>query len=243
MLLVEDIAVNQLLARTLLEADGHSVDVVSSGEDAIVAIQRESYDVVLMDVQMPGMGGVAATKAIRALPEVGGLPIIAMTANVLSDQVRGFRESGMDDHIGKPIDRADLRATIARWLDRRCASPAKTAHTGFDEGTFGAISGLLGPDKTIDVLRKFRFELETRFEAGLAAPERRDAFRRDAHVVTSVAGMIGFTALAQQCASIIMLTDDEVESFEERATAVLLAKREALATLTSLGALDIVRAA
>ena len=79
-------------------------------------MQAKPYDLVLIDVQMPGMGGVAATRAIRALPETRQLPIIAMTANVLAEQVTEFRDAGMDDHVGKPIIRKQLQATLARWL-------------------------------------------------------------------------------------------------------------------------------
>ena len=164
LLLVEDIEVNQLLARTILEADGHSVDVVASGEAAIEAVSARAYDIVLMDVQMPGMGGIAATRAIRTLPGKAALPIVAMTANVLPEQVREFREAGMDDHVGKPINRAELRATLARWLDARtvCASESAPPPPTFDAATFEAIADLLGPDKTAETLVKFLREIEGR---------------------------------------------------------------------------------
>ncbi len=116
LLLVEDIEVNRLLARTILEADGHVVDVAESGEAAIEAVLAKPYDLVLMDVQMPGMGGIAATQAIRALPGLSRLPIVAMTANVMTEQVVEFRAAGMDDHVGKPINRKQLRAVLERWL-------------------------------------------------------------------------------------------------------------------------------
>jgi CheY-like chemotaxis protein len=118
LLLVEDVVVNQKLARLMLEAAGHSVDVVADGASAVSAVRdRPAYDLVLMDVQMKGMVGLAATRLIRGLPgRLGAIPIIAMTANVFPEQVRCFYEAGMNDCIGKPFNRSELYATIDRWL-------------------------------------------------------------------------------------------------------------------------------
>ena len=235
LLLVEDIDVNQLLARTLLEADGHSVDIVGSGEDAITAVQAKTYDLVLMDVQMPGIGGVAATRVIRTLPSLHDLPIIAMTANVLTDQVRGFREAGMDDHVGKPINRADLRATLARWLMARTSEKAEPPQQDlFDQGTFDSIAALLGPSRTRDTLDKFKAELDSRFSLDNLAPDRHEAFRRDAHVITSVAGLVGFTHLAQRCAELVSLKEDDDEAFRVKAFEILGAKDRAVAKILTL---------
>lgn len=120
LLLVEDAEINQELALLVLQAAGHTVDVVSTGAAAVMAVENGSYDLVLMDVQMPGMDGLTATQVIRRLKSpVARVPIIAMTANVLPDQVRAFREAGMDDHVGKPFNRAELYATISKWLPRQ----------------------------------------------------------------------------------------------------------------------------
>ncbi|WP_375466065.1 PAS domain S-box protein [uncultured Methylobacterium sp.] len=116
-LLVEDVAINQELARLVLEAAGHTVDVVADGAAAVMAVEDGAFDLVLMDVQMPGMDGITATRMIRRLKgPAATVPVIAMTANVLPSEVRQFREAGMDDHVGKPFDRAVLYATIDRWL-------------------------------------------------------------------------------------------------------------------------------
>jgi CheY-like chemotaxis protein len=122
-LLVEDIAINQDIARAVLQGAGHEVDVVSDGAEAIMAVQVNTYDLVLMDIQMPVMDGITATQRIRALPgRAADLPIIAMTANVLPQQVAAFRAAGMDDHVGKPFKREELHAVIARWCGGRHAS-------------------------------------------------------------------------------------------------------------------------
>ena len=82
--------------------------------------KRQAFDLVLMDVQMPVMDGLAATRAIRALdlPRLKGLPIIAMTANVLPDQVQKCLDAGMDDHLAKPYTLEELQRTTQRWTSR-----------------------------------------------------------------------------------------------------------------------------
>ncbi|MCJ2040113.1 PAS domain S-box protein [Methylobacterium sp. J-059] len=130
-LLVEDVEINQELARLVLEAAGHTVDVVADGAAAVMAVEDGAFDLVLMDVQMPGMDGITATRMIRRLKgPAANVPVIAMTANVLPAEVRQFREAGMDDHVGKPFDRAVLYAAIARWLPGRDAAPVRRAVNG-----------------------------------------------------------------------------------------------------------------
>ena len=79
-------------------------------------MERESFDLVLMDVQLPHMDGMAATRAIRALPGGGNLPIIAMTANAFAEDRRRCLEAGMNDHVGKPVNPDALYQCLARWL-------------------------------------------------------------------------------------------------------------------------------
>lgn len=124
-LLAEDIELNQVLAVAFLERMGHRVEVVGDGAQAVEAAQRGYHDLILMDIQMPVMDGVEAARRLRAL---GGrfatLPIIAMTANVLPDEVAHFRSAGMDAHIAKPIDPEVLADTIDRWC-AATTSPAR----------------------------------------------------------------------------------------------------------------------
>ena len=116
LLLVEDAEPNQELVTTLLRAVGVNVDVASNGAEAIEAVKTRSYDMVLMDVHMPVLGGVEATRLIRAL---GGaqaeIPIIALSANVLPEQVEEYRQAGMDAHLGKPINPREMVAMIHSW--------------------------------------------------------------------------------------------------------------------------------
>ena len=125
-LAAEDNAVNQLLIKALLDHLGHYCDVVGNGLEALHQVQANHYDLLLMDIQMPEMDGVAATLAIRALAgPVAQIPILAMTANVMSEQIRHYRSAGMDGVIAKPIQPAELSAAIRQALHRQeAASPA-----------------------------------------------------------------------------------------------------------------------
>jgi PAS domain S-box-containing protein len=118
-LLVEDNEINQELGKAVLETVGHVVDIASDGSVAVTMVQSAPYDIVLMDVQMPVMDGIAATGLIRALDHAArNVPIIAMTANVLPQQIESFRRAGMDAHIGKPFKREELLAAIDRLAAR-----------------------------------------------------------------------------------------------------------------------------
>ncbi|MDJ1182222.1 response regulator [Roseofilum casamattae] len=123
-LVVEDNEVNQLIARELLHSVGTIVDIAVNGLEAIANVQQCSYDLVLMDIRMPEMDGLEATRQIRALVEEGNLqterfatlPIVAMTAHATdSDLVRSL-EAGMNDRVSKPIDPQELFAALIRWI-------------------------------------------------------------------------------------------------------------------------------
>ena len=124
-LLVEDVEINQEIARAVLQGAGHSVDVVPDGLQAVMAVQAKAYDLVLMDVQMPGMDGITATRHIRALSRPArDVPIVAMTANVLPAQILAYSAAGMNDHIGKPFKRRELHAAVERWAGGMTLPPA-----------------------------------------------------------------------------------------------------------------------
>jgi signal transduction histidine kinase/ActR/RegA family two-component response regulator len=115
-LVVDDNYVNQVVVAALLEKDGHEVVIASDGVQAIDAVRAEHFDLVLMDMQMPVMNGFEATRAIRRLPEpVCNIPIIALTANAMANDVKRCHDAGMNDHLGKPLDRELLRRAIRRW--------------------------------------------------------------------------------------------------------------------------------
>jgi two-component system sensor histidine kinase/response regulator len=116
-LLVEDNPVNQKLARYLLEKEGHLVVVASDGREALAALEREAFAVVLMDVQMPEMGGMEATAAIREREQGTGrhVPIVAMTAHAMQGDRERCLAAGMDAYLSKPIRREELLEIIRQW--------------------------------------------------------------------------------------------------------------------------------
>jgi PAS domain S-box-containing protein len=117
-LIVDDVAVNRELVLTLLGAMGHTFEEAASGAQAVEAAARTAFDVILMDLQMPGMDGMAATRLVRATPGPNrDVPIIAFSANVLETHVAASREAGMNDHIAKPISPAQLLEKVGYWID------------------------------------------------------------------------------------------------------------------------------
>ncbi len=127
LLLVEDVAINRELVKTVLAPFEIEIDTAEDGVAAIEAFRLAPYDLVLMDVQMPVMDGLTATRRIRALsiPTAATTPIVAMTANVLPDQIERCVEAGMDGHLGKPMNPAALLSTIAYWTSNERPAPAQ----------------------------------------------------------------------------------------------------------------------
>lgn len=120
-LVVEDLPVNQQIVTLYMAAYGHTVDVAAHGEEAVRKLSDGGdYDVVLMDIQMPVMDGVTATRAIRALAgPVAAMPIVALTANVSTEECRSYIEAGMNGVAEKPIQIAELLDAMARAIDSR----------------------------------------------------------------------------------------------------------------------------
>ena len=121
-LLVEDNPLNQQVAYELLVAAGFAVDIAANGKLALDMLERNSYDVVLMDMQMPEMDGIAATQAIRRQQHLRDLPIVAMTANAMRQDQQNCLQAGMNDHIAKPIDPEHLMRTLQRWIKPRAGT-------------------------------------------------------------------------------------------------------------------------
>jgi signal transduction histidine kinase/ActR/RegA family two-component response regulator len=119
LLLVEDNKINQKLALVLLRKLGYSVDVAENGLEAINAVEKIDYDLILMDMQMPVMGGIEATQHIRSLAGTKSLvPIIALTANAMESDFDACLAAGMNEVLTKPIHRDSLTACLARWIKR-----------------------------------------------------------------------------------------------------------------------------
>jgi CheY-like chemotaxis protein len=119
-LLVEDNPINQMVAQKMLEKVGLKAVLANNGVEALKVLKEQSFDLVLMDCQMPEMDGFDATREIRNLDirtlYDQPLPVVAMTANVMSGDRERCLEVGMDDYIGKPVQRDHLEAVLRKWL-------------------------------------------------------------------------------------------------------------------------------
>ena len=230
-LLVEDNEVNQVVALAHLAQFGCAVEVAADGSialDNVLARDPDYYAAVLMDVQMPVMDGLTATRAIRRSPRHGSLPIIAMTASTMTDDRADCLASGMNDYVSKPIESHALRAALGRWIGGDFAEapapeppvarpvsgmtvPEMTLPEMTRPGmTMPAISGLdtaaglrrmMGNAAIyLSLLRKFadRQEPTRREIAELRQTGDREAAERLAHTLKGVAGTIGADFLASR---------------------------------------------
>ncbi len=116
-LLVEDNDINQIVASEMILSMGYTLDIAHHGQDALTMLEKNTYDIVLMDIQMPIMDGYSATKKIREQPQYAQLPIIAMSAHAMVGAKETSMQHGMNDHITKPIDIKVLRQVLELWID------------------------------------------------------------------------------------------------------------------------------
>ncbi len=155
LLVAEDNEINQQVTRELLEKVGVTVIIASNGQEAVEFSGKEHFDGILMDLQMPIMDGLTATKTIRIEKAAEALPIIAMTANAMAGDREKCLAVGMNDHISKPVDPDEMYATLAKWLCRNASLGSSTtdAHLpGKSPGKVLSISQIPG----IDIIKGVR---------------------------------------------------------------------------------------
>jgi PAS domain S-box-containing protein len=258
-LLVEDNELNQEVATEFLQAIGLQVELAGDGAIALHKVQRQHYDIVLMDMQMPVMDGLSATRAIRKLPGMQQLPILAMTANAMAiDRERCF-EAGMNDHIAKPIDPEQLLAKLRHWI-KPTARPGADATTGLaaalrqpapdaDNPCWKALAQVDGLDSRLGLRQAggrepLYLSLLTKFVTGQAdAPDQLaqaiagsnwDEAERTAHTLKGVAAQIGAQALSEAARQLEQAVRErrpvsELEPLRDSAARQLLPLSQAIA--------------
>ena len=242
-LVVEDNAINQEVARELLESLGYSVAVACDGEDALELARREQFGLVLMDLQMPRMDGLDATRAIRTLPGWEHVPILAMTASTFAEDRAACEAAGMTDFLSKPVDPAALEAVLRRWLPapeqaregslrevparpdsssrRRPDAPSDgldvlRALPGFDVDA--GLSRLGDVDRYAELLLRFVATSEQSLVELRGALDGRDfaTARRLAHTLKGAAANLGAVELATEAAAVEESTRREVSTSTDR---------------------------
>jgi len=217
LLLVEDNEINRQVAQEMLEGFGIEVTTAQNGEEAIALLKDEQFDGVLMDMQMPVMDGVTATREIRKIPHLHRLPIIALTANVMVSEQKEFLDAGVTDYIGKPIDPDHLVATLAKWVRPVQSMESIPAHQTIKDASVEPLPDLPGVEVSQSVRRiggnvalyyslldKFRLkehDIADRIREALAANDRETA-ERLAHTLRGISGTLGATNLQDLAASL-----------------------------------------
>ena len=240
LLVAEDNAVNSRLALALLDKLGYSADVVENGREALDALEGQRYDVVLMDVQMPELDGLEATRRIRERFGSGDGPrIIAMTANAMEGDRDDCLAAGMDDYLAKPIRPEELSRALARCV------PASAAETLDAAAVEKLISSLGGGDEGREAVRElvemFLDDATTQMATLHSAVERGDAEEacRTAHTLKSSGATFGARPFAELCRELEALAGDArldaVAALLDRADEEWERARAALSTARTAG--------
>ena len=208
-LLVDDNHVNQRVAARILQRMGHEADLAADGVEAVAQAQARCYDLVLMDMQMPRMDGLEATRAIRALPgEASRVRIVAMTANAFSSDRDACFAAGMDDFVGKPVNRDKLFTLLELWSERGPrAHPGESALAPalrpdlVDREQLQLLREELGEEMLEELLGSFRTsatELMRQIEAALAGGDH-GAADESLHRLKGSALTLSFAGVADAC--------------------------------------------
>ncbi len=251
-LVAEDNEVNQLVARSLLEAQGYEVEVVSTGYEAVMALERTAYDVVFMDCQMPEMDGFTATQEIRRREgSARRTPIIALTAHAMPSERERCLTVGMDDFLSKPYKPADLKAVLLPLLsDARFDDPSRLenqpAHLTWEQSVGEQLANLENAcdQATVAGLIDLFVEDSTRYLSDLRqalALGDADQLLRKAHSLRGSSGNLGATNLAYLCEQIELKAAKnslaEIAPLTEALTTQLLAVQTLLKSVKAIARL------
>jgi signal transduction histidine kinase/CheY-like chemotaxis protein len=213
-LLAEDILVNQKLMLTMLGRMGYRADVAGNGLEVLDALKRQHYDVILMDVQMPEMDGLEASRRILASPPGGKRPrVVALTANAMMEDREACQEAGMDDYLSKPVQVKELQAVLERcgdWVREQAktqrADPAskEVSAPAIAPEAMEMLLQMGGAQVVADLLELFRTETPPLLQAMREALSRNDGprLRESAHGLKGTASNLGAQTLASLCAEL-----------------------------------------
>lgn len=221
LLLVEDNKINREIAIELIKSSGISIDSAENGAEAVRMVSANPYDLILMDVQMPEMDGLEATRQIRLLPGKQDLPILAMTANVYKEDREACSDVGMNDFVAKPINPEKLFETLVKWLPAQnlkhkpelnaiVAENIITQHEGILKSRLQAIDGLdskiglsnIGGNikKFIQILQRFDLSYEEEINSlseNYKLEKNTDTVLSKTHKLKGAAGNLGLYAIQQ----------------------------------------------
>ncbi len=201
-LLAEDNAVNGRVLEKILTEAGHEVQVVADGETALLAMLRETFEVVVLDVNMPRLGGIETARIYAAARPRGRAPVLALTADDSAESRKMCRAAGMVDCLRKPIAPEVLRAAIEAVAAAKPGAPRETARCEkLDPATLSALDRLGGADFVRELLIQFAADAAHLVEDIHASFSRGDvaSLGRQAHALESMAGNMGAAALARLC--------------------------------------------
>ena len=203
-LVVEDQEPIRDFTRSVLAKAGHRVTVVDNGADAIIAVRDTDFDLVLMDIHMPVMNGLTATRKIRALDGPRSkVPIVAVSGNVPLEHVRSLIGAGMNDHIAKPFKAAVLFQKIGIWLNRPNNPPtASPSPQKAGEATINEAYELMGRPWVVQGLTRLRSQIDEAFGVEPRVAGRDGRLADQAHALVSLAALLGFASLSELCSTL-----------------------------------------
>ncbi|RXJ73706.1 hypothetical protein CS022_08195 [Veronia nyctiphanis] len=220
-LVAEDNVANQLVIRSMLELDNLTADIVNNGAEAIAAVKRNDYDIILMDISMPSVNGIEATQSIREMPSPkNDVSIIALTSHALSNDQEKFINSGMNDCVTKPIDRTTLLTTLVKWQDKSANFKAplqiedevieSKTYQRLDMSRLDDLCNDVDPDMIEELIKVYARDTRHRIYSIYQATDEQnlDKLKFEAHSIVSSAETHGNALLSKLCKTLEMACED-----------------------------------
>ena len=219
-LLVDDNQVNRQVANEMLKSAGCEIDLASNGYEAITQATSKDYDLIFMDIQMPEMDGVTATKKLKEMKLPGLPPIVAMTAYGMELDRERFLQQGLDDYLAKPIKAHNLVGKVKKWVNGDKETETIVEDTGgnlkiIDENIIAQLSKYSGPEMVLEILKDFEKETQEQLDQCQNSLKEEDyqSILRDLHTLKGSAGTLGVEKLAQKAKQIeLNLKAEEIQN-------------------------------